>query len=129
MTEKPKDNITGKHKGGRPKKAIKQSESLVVKMTATEKLIISEKARKAGLTQSEWFRQSAKNAEVIQRLLPSDISHLNVLAVLANNLNQLTRLAHIKGITSLAEQCSSLIDAISLVINKLFADDRKTDKL
>src|SRR3978361_1869444 len=96
-TEKPKDNTVNNHKGGRPKKGVTRSEFLMVRMTATEKLLFAAKARKAGLMPSEWFRQAAKSAQVLPRLLPSDVNYLSMVTELANNLNQLTRLAHIKG--------------------------------
>src|ERR1035437_6092457 len=95
---KIKDVPINKHKGGRPQKGIKRSKFLMVRMTATEKLLIEGRAKKAGLTPSEWFRQAAKSAQIIPRLSPAEISYLNVLTGMANNLNQLTRLAHIRGI-------------------------------
>jgi hypothetical protein len=126
--EESKNNAAIKTKGGRPQKGIKRNNFLNVRMTATERLLIEGKAKKAGLTPSEWFRQAAKSAQVAPRLSAADVNHLNMLAGLANNLNQLTRLAHIKGIDYIARQCISLLDAITGIINKLFSDGRKADQ-
>jgi hypothetical protein len=123
-----KDKTAAKTKGGRPQKGIKRNNFLNVRMTATERMLIESKAKKAGLTPSEWFRQAARSAQIIPRLSPADANYLNMLTGLANNLNQLTRLAHIKGINFIARQCISLLDAITVIINKLFSDGRKTDQ-
>jgi len=73
MKELAKEKETdGKaRKRGRPKKAIIRSVSLVVRITPTERLAIAGKARSAGMRISDWFRQSAKTAEIRPRLSKS----------------------------------------------------------
>ena len=117
-----KDKPTLKHKGGRPKKDVKRDYTLSVRMTKIERIRIDGKAKKAGLNPTEWFRQAAKSAQVMPRLSPADIKHLGTLAGLANNLNQLTKLAHIKGIEYLAQPLQKLLAAIGLLVEKLFED-------
>ena len=117
-----KDKPIVKHKGGRPKKEIKRDYTLSVRMTKIERIRIDSKAKKAGLNPTEWFRQAAKSAQVTPRLSPSDIKHLGMLAGLANNLNQLTRLAHIKGIAHLVQPLQKLLADIGELVEKLFED-------
>ena len=117
-----KDKPIVKHKGGRPKKEIKRDYTLSVRMTKIERIRIDGKAKKAGLNPTEWFRQAAKSAQVMPRLSPADIKHLGMLAGLANNLNQLTRLAHIKGIAYLVQPLQKLPADIGVLVEKLFED-------
>ncbi|WP_394367365.1 plasmid mobilization protein [Pontibacter burrus] len=49
-------------KGGRPAKRVKRSHTLVMRVTDTERLLIADKAREAGLSLSAWFRVAAKKA-------------------------------------------------------------------
>ncbi len=42
---------------GRPKKGIKRSEILMVRLTPTERLLIEDKSKKAGMNPSEWSDQ------------------------------------------------------------------------
>jgi hypothetical protein len=107
------------------KKSYRKTELIQVRMTPAEKLITSGKAKKAGLTLSEWFRQSAKNGHVNQRLSQSDLGHLKMLISLTNDLSLVAHLAQIKGIIFLEEQCKSLISAVAKIINKLFANVRE----
>jgi len=110
------------HKGGRPKKDMKRDHTLSVRMTKIERIRIDGKAKKAGLSPTEWFRQAAKAAQVTPRLSPADIKHLGMLAGLANNLNQLTKLAHIKGLEYLVQPLQKLRADIGDLVDKLFND-------
>lgn len=118
-----KTEIKEKHKGGRPKKDIKRDYTLSVRMTKMERLRIEGKAKKAGMKTTEWFRQAAKSAEVKPRLTPAEVKHLAMLAGLSNNLNQLTRLAHIKGITYILEALQKMLTDINKLVDKLFRGD------
>ena len=111
-----------KHKGGRPKKDLTRDCTLSVRLTKIERSRIEGKAKKAGLNPTEWFRQAAKTAQVTPRLSPADIKHLNMLAGLANNLNQLTKLAHIKGLEYLVQPLQKLRADISALVDQLFKD-------
>ena len=118
---------TKKHKGGRPVKAIKRSGSLVVRLTPTERLLIEGKAREAGMLPTAWFRAAAKRAQVIPRLKPEDMRILRMLYGLANNLNQLTRLAHIEGLLSIQRKCRETLQEIDDTLKYLNSDDRKSN--
>ena len=119
--------ITGKTKGGRPVKLVKKSSKLVVRMTETERLLISEKAREAGMKLSEWFRLAARKVQVIARLSPGDVAILRMLTGMANNLNQIARLAHKEGLLSVQRKCREGLDEINDTLRYFNSDDRKSN--
>lgn len=75
-----------KRLGGRLEKVIKKDATLVVRMTQTERMLITGKAREAGMSPSEWFRKAAKSARVMARFSPEDAAVLRMLSGMANNL-------------------------------------------
>jgi Bacterial mobilisation protein (MobC) len=105
-----------KYKGGAPIKAIKREAFIMVRLTATERMFIAGKAKRAGMKLSDWFRAAAK---------PEDRRILHMLAGAANNLNQLTKLAHTGGILSIARKCNELLIEIDQALKYLNADDRQ----
>jgi hypothetical protein len=119
--EKPK-----KYKGGRPVKRIKRSNDIRVRLTNTELLLIKHKAKEARMTVSEWFRQAAKQAKVVARLSPEDLVYLRMLTGMANNLNQVTHLAHKEGLLSVLKRCRDILFEIDETLKKLNADDRES---
>jgi hypothetical protein len=118
-TERPK------HKGGAPSKRVKREQDIRVRLTATERFHIESKSKAAGMRISDWFRTAAKMARVVPRLNPEDRSILHMLAGMANNLNQLTKLAHVGGILSLAKKCNELLNEIDEAIKYFNKDDRQ----
>lgn len=108
---------------GRPKKAINRSNILMVRLTATEKLLIEERAKKAGIKPSEWFRRAAKSAKVFARFTAEESGWFRMLSGIANNLNQLTHLAHVNGIFSLALKCQTLLKQIEELLTKISKHD------
>ena len=115
-----------KHRGGRPKKAIKRTCILVLRVTPTELMLIKGKAKEAGHTPSSWVRQASKRASIVARLTPADIGHLRMLAGVANNLNQMTHLAHKEGLLYHQRNCREVVAQIGELLNKLNSDDRKS---
>jgi hypothetical protein len=118
-TERPK------HKGGAPRKRVKREQDIRVRLTATERFHIESKSKSAGMRISDWFRTAAKAARVVPRLNPEDRSILHMLTGMANNLNQLTKLAHVGGILSLAKKCNELLNEIDEAIKYFNKDDRQ----
>ncbi|SEL30726.1 mobilisation protein (MobC) [Parapedobacter koreensis] len=88
-------------------------------MTPTERSIIEGKARQAGMRVSQWFRQAARSAVVNPRLSTEEMGMLRMLSGLANNLNQLTKLAHTAGLVSLMGTCRELLTQIGELISKI----------
>src|SRR5688572_5741225 len=114
-------------KGGRPAKRVKRSLTLVVRVTETERLLVEGKAQEAGMSVSAWFRAAAKKAVVVARLTPQELATLRTLSGLANNLNQLARLAHREGLLSVQVKCRKALDEINNALHLLGRDDRKGD--
>jgi hypothetical protein len=113
-----------KSKGGRPPKSVIRTELLAVRLLPVEKKAIVEKARTAGLTHSEWFRKAALRARIIPRLSAEETHYLRVLSGLANNLNQLTKLAHGKGLHHAITAIIEVLERTHRIMEKLFKDDR-----
>ena len=108
---------------GRPKKTVSRSNILMVRLTPTEKFLIEGRAKKAGLKPSEWFRRAAKSAKVFPRFTTEESGRFRMLAGLANNLNQLTHLAHVKGLLSLALKCQTMLREIEELLLKINSHD------
>lgn len=109
---------------GRPKKTIKKSDMLMVRMSPTERLLIENKSKAAGMKPSEWCRKAAKGAKVVPRFSPEEMSWFRSLSGLANNLNQLTHLAHVSGLFTLGLKCRALLSQIESLLTKISNHDR-----
>ena len=113
-----------KTKGGRPKKTTTRCAVLVVRLTPTERLHIESKAKAAGIKAAAWFRSAAKTAVIQPRFTPEEMGYLRSLAGLANNLNQLVKLAHRNGLLTVRLSLKMVIAHINALLNKLKRDDR-----
>jgi Bacterial mobilisation protein (MobC). len=120
---KEKETDEKKRKRGRPKKAITRSVSLVVRMTPTERLAIESRATSAGMPISEWFRKTARTAVIIPRLSREETSYLRTLSGMANNLNQLTKLAHKSGLVSFMTDLRRLLNEVERLMERMGRDD------
>lgn len=109
---------------GRPKKGIKRSEILMIRLTPTERLLIEDKSKKAGMKPSEWLRNSAKGISIIPRFSNEETGWFRMLSGLANNLNQLTHLAHVHGLISLSSKCRTMVTQIEQLLFKISNHDR-----
>jgi hypothetical protein len=118
-TDKPK------HKGGRPKVRVRRETHVKVRLTATERFLIAGKARDAGMRLSDWIRAAARAAKVVARLKPEDLQIMRMLTGMANNLNQLTKLAHRDGILTIAIKCGNLLIEIDQALKYFNSDDRQ----
>ena len=96
-------------------------------MTATERFQIDNKAKAAGMRSGSWIRASAKSAKIIPRLTADERRILWMLAELANNLNQLTKLAHQLGLLRVVRQCQEVLKQIDDTLTQLNKDDRESD--
>jgi hypothetical protein len=85
---------SGRSKGGRPKKQVKQSYFIGVKCSLIEKTIIRQRARIVGLTLSEYLRECGLKGQAVsnKKILPKEILQFTgTLNHLAANLNQMAR--------------------------------------
>jgi hypothetical protein len=116
-----------KNKGGAPKKRVRREIIIRIRMTATERFYIDHKAKAAGMRSSSWIRAAAKSAKVVPRLTNDERRILWMLAELANNLNQLTKLAHQLGLLTVARDCSKILNEIDITLKHLNNNDRESD--
>jgi hypothetical protein len=116
-----------KNKGGAPKKRVRRELIIRVRMTATERFQIDTKAKDAGMRSSSWLRAAAKSAKVVPRLTADERRILWMLAELANNLNQLTKLAHQLGLLTVARQCHEVLKQIDNTLKHINSDDRESN--
>ena len=116
-----------KNKGGAPKKRVRRDLIIRVRMTATERFQIDNKAKAAGMRSSTWIRAAAKSAKVVPRLTADERRILWMLAELANNLNQLTKLAHQLGLLRVVRQCEQILKEVDETLKHLNRDDRESN--
>ena len=116
-----------KNKGGAPKKRVRRELIIRIRMTATERFQIDTKAKDAGMRSSSWIRAAAKSAKVVPRLTADERRILWMLAELANNLNQLTKLAHQLGLLRVVRNCEKILIEIDETLIHLHNDDRESD--
>ncbi len=88
------EKVQEKHRGGRPTKAIKREAATGVRFTKAEYFIVKQKATKAGYKPTQYIRQMAINGKIIARLSQEEKQFIRQLIGMANNFNQLTKLAH-----------------------------------
>ena len=116
-----------KNKGGAPKKRVRREIILRIRMTATDRFYINSKAKDAGMKASSWIRAAARNAKIVPRLTDNERRILWMLAELANNLNQITKLAHQLGLLTVARDCSKILNEIDVTLKHLNNNDRESD--
>jgi len=83
-----------KHNGGRPKKDVKRDSVTGVRFTKAEYFIVKQKARKAGFKITQYIRVMALNGKIIARFTEEEKQFIRQLIGMANNINQITKLAH-----------------------------------
>jgi hypothetical protein len=114
-----KSNLQKKRTPGRPKKTISRSSILMIRLTPTERMLIEDRAKKAGIKPSEWFRRAAKSAKVFPRFTAEETGWFRMLSGLANNFNQYVHLSHTNGLLSMAIKGQAVIRQIEELLTKL----------
>ena len=122
-TVKEREQDADKRRAGRPQKTIKRNKFLMVRLTTAEYLMIKSRAEHAGLKPSQWFRKAARSAKVTPRFSQEEMKLLRSLTGQANNLNQLTKMAHAQGLISLTATLRNHLEQTDLLITKLSEDD------
>ena len=97
MTSIQKQN---RKKGGRPPtgRVRKLSKSVTVKFSKPSYEALKLRARKANRKLAEYIRESALNGEVVSGHNTETVAIAKNLIGMANNLNQLTKLSHQRGL-------------------------------
>ncbi len=114
-----------KNTGGRPPlgRARKQEYRITLRLDTEHKLRLQALARAAGRPRTEVLRQLITAGRVRERLRREHLDFMSQLKGVARNLNQLTRLAHAKGLTGLACRHAAIVASIESLLKHL-RDDR-----
>ena len=109
------------NKGGRPRKLAgeKMNYKVTVKMSTVEYYTLKGKAKEAGVSLSEFVRNSVMKTLVVQRLTPEMHVELRKLTGMANNLNQIARKANALGYDHIRTEYLFLADKIDRLLNKM----------
>lgn len=109
------------NKGGRPRKLAgeKKNYKVTVKMSSVEYYTLKSKAKDAGVSISEFVRNSIMKTPVVQRLTPEMNAEIRKLSGMANNLNQIARKANALGYDHIRTEYLFLADKIDRLINKI----------
>ena len=110
--------------GGRPAKKLgeKRRYTVSVKLDTREYLSLKTKANSAGITRSEFIRQSISGSVIRPRLTPELNDHIRKLAGIGNNLNQIARRANAEGYTKTKSEYLHLVGMIDNVIEDIRND-------
>ena len=111
-------NQDKKKSKGRPTvaDARRLSKAVTVKFSKMDHEILRTRSRKANRRLAEYIRESALRSEVVQPHTETDLREYRVLVGLANNLNQLTKMAHQDSIIYLYSPIDKLLGEITNVI-------------
>ena len=113
-------NQNKKKSKGRPTvaDARRLSKAVTVKFSKIDYEILRTRSRKANRRLAEYIRESALQSEVVQPRAEADMKEYRTLVGLANNLNQLTKMAHQDGIIYLYSPIDKLLVEITNVIRE-----------
>ena len=125
-------NQNNKKHGGRPAVAEgkRLSKAVTVKFSKKDYEILRIRSRKANRRLAEYIRESALQSEVVQPHTEEDMKEYRTLVSMANNLNQLTKMAHQDGIIYLYSPLDSLLEDITNVVRtyKQGINKKKNDR-
>ena len=110
-----------KHTGGRPllSKAQKQEYRITLRLDTEHKLRLQTLTRAAGWPRTEVLRQLIAAGQVCERLRREHLDFMSQLKGMARNLNQLTRLAHSKGLMGLVSRHMTIVAGIEALLKQL----------
>jgi len=113
-------NQNKKKPKGRPTvaDARRLSKAVTVKFSKIDYEILRTRSRKANRRLAEYIRESALQSEVVQPRTEADLKEYRTLVGMANNLNQLTKMAHQDGIIYLYSPIDKLLGEITNVIRE-----------
>ena len=108
-----------KKKGGRPTKSLKRELRVTARFSKLEHYILQQKAGKAGINVSEFLRQTAITAKLTARLTEEERNIIRQLIGMANNLNQMAKVANREGMGSIRLLLESCLQQVHGLLNKL----------
>ena len=113
-------NQDKKKSKGRPTvaDARRLSKAVTVKFSKIDYEILRTRSRKANRRLAEYIRESALQSEVVQPHTEADLKEYRTLVGMANNLNQLTKMAHQDSIIYLYSPIDRLLGEITNLIRE-----------
>ena len=108
--------------------ARRLSKAVTVKFSKTDYETLRTRSRKANRRLAEYIRESALRSEVVQPRTEADMKEYRTLVDLANNLNQLTKMAHQDSIIYLYSPIDKLLGEITDVIREYKQGTNKKKK-
>jgi hypothetical protein len=112
---------TTKKKGGRPPLADSQKKTFTVKLSFDKGQynLIGFKAKKAGMSKSEYCREAALGNKITPTLTAEELDSLRKLSSMANNLNQLAYQANIGHLPDLYRTATAVLSEILTLLHHL----------
>jgi len=104
---------------GRPSQTLKRDLRITARFSKLEQSIVQKRAGKAGMNISEFIRQSSISGKVIARLTDEERHIVRQLIGMANNLNQMMKVANKEGITAIRLVSEAILHQINGFLNKL----------
>ena len=98
--------------------ARRLSKAVTVKFSKIDYETLRTRSRKTNRRLAEYIRESALQSEVVQPRTETDMKEYRTLVGLANNLNQLTKMAHQDSIIYLYSPIDKLLGEITDVIRE-----------
>ena len=98
--------------------ARRLSKAVTVKFSKTDYETLKTRSHKANRRLAEYIRESALQSEVVQPRTEADMREYRTLVGMANNLNQLTKMAHQDSIIYLYSPIYKLLGEITSVIRE-----------
>ena len=113
-------NQDKKKSKGRPTvaDARRLSKAVTVKFSKIDYETLRTRSRKANRRLAEYIRESALKSEVVKPRTETDMKEFRTLVGMANNLNQLTKMAHQDSIIYLYSPIDKLLVEITNVIRE-----------
>ena len=108
--------------------ARRLSKAVTVKFSITDYETLRTRSRKANRRLAEYIRESALKSEVVQPRTEADLKEYRTLVGMANNLNQLTKMAHQDSIIYLYSPIDRLLGEITSVIREYKQGTNKKKK-
>ena len=123
-------NQNKKKQKGRPTvaDARRLSKAVTVKFSKIDYETLRTRSRKANRRLAEYIREAALQSEVVQPRTATDLKEYRTLVGLANNLNQLTKMAHQDSIIYLYSPIDKLLGEITNVIREYKQGTNKKKK-
>lgn len=94
------------------KEETKLTRSINLKLTEDDYASLKEKAEKLGMKATQYAREMALKGRVKSRFTIEELDLMRKLSGMANNLNQITKLTHQRGLYKVTEVLIEIIDKI-----------------